>query len=90
MALLKKLFFTKSFPVQCSVITSAALIIKRALHFLPRKVKFYSLNFHIIDIKHLFNAIDCYIILKSVFLPNTWASQQYKYLKHGGDNPVAN
>ena len=24
------------------------------------------------------------------FLPNTWAGQQYKYLKHGGDNPVAN
>ena len=30
-----------------------------------------------------FNAIDCYIILKSVLLWNTWASQQYKYLKHG-------
>ena len=37
-----------------------------------------------------FNAINCYIILKSVFLPNVWAGQQYQYLKHGGDNPVAN
>ena len=26
----------------------------------------------------------------SVFLPNTWAGQQYQYLKHGGDNPIAN
>ena len=34
--------------------------------------------------------MDCYIILKGVFLPNTWAGQQYQYLKHGGDNPVAN
>ena len=25
-----------------------------------------------------------------MFLPNTWAGQQYQYLKHGGDNPVAN
>ena len=49
----------------------------------------YSLNFHVIDIKHLFHAIDCYIILESVFLSNTWAGQQYQYLKHGGDNPVA-
>ena len=24
------------------------------------------------------------------FLPNTWSGQQYQYLKHGGDNPVAN
>ena len=28
-----------------------------------------------------------YIILKSIFLPNTWARQQYQYLKHGGGNP---
>ena len=34
--------------------------------------------------------MDGYIILKSVFLPNTWAGQQYQYLKHGGYNPVAN
>ena len=51
---------------------------------------FYSLNFHIIDVNTFFNAIDRYIILKSVFLPNMWARQQYQYLKHGGDNPVAN
>ena len=31
----------------------------------------------------------CYIILEC-FLPITWAGQQYQYLKHGGDNPVAN
>ena len=36
-----------------------------------------------------FNAINCYIILKGVLLPNTWASQQHKYLKHGGREPVA-
>ena len=24
------------------------------------------------------------------FLPNTWAGQKYQYLKHGGDNSVAN
>ena len=29
-------------------------------------------------------------MLKSVFLSNTRAGQQYQYLKHGGDNPVAN
>ena len=45
---------------------SAALTRDRVLHFLPRKKKFYSLNFHVIDIKHLFKAIDCYIIVKSV------------------------
>ena len=32
--------------------------------------------------------MDYYTISKSVF--NTWAGQQYQYLKHGGDNPVAN
>ena len=56
-----------SFRVQCSVIASAALTRDRVLHFLPRKKKFYSLNFHVIDIKQLFYAIECYIILKSVF-----------------------
>ena len=61
----------------------------RVLHYLPRQVKFYSLNFHVTDIKRLFNAINCYINLKGVFLLNTWASQQDKYLKHGGREPVA-
>ena len=28
-------------------------------------------------------------MLKGVILPNTWASQQLKYLKHGGREPVA-
>ena len=42
-----------SFPVQCSVITSAALARDRVLHFLTRKKKCYSLNFRVIDIKHL-------------------------------------
>ena len=28
-------------------------------------------------------------MLKRVFLSNTWADQQYQYLKHGSDNPVA-
>ena len=37
----------------------------------------------------LFNAISCYVILKGVLLPNTWASQQHKYLKHDGREPVA-
>ena len=27
--------------------------------------------------------------MKGVLLPNTWASQQHKYLKHGGREPVA-
>ena len=36
-----------------------------------------------------FNAINCYIILKGVHLSNMWASQQHKYLKHGGREPVA-
>ena len=27
--------------------------------------------------------------MKDVLLPNTWASQQHKYLKHGGREPVA-
>ena len=42
------------FPVQCSVIVSAALARDRILNFLPRKKNFYSLNFYVIDIKHLF------------------------------------
>ena len=76
----------KSFCVQCSVMASAALTRDRVLHYLPRQVKFYSLSFHVIDIKRLLNS---YIILKGVLLPNTWASQQHKYLKHGGHEPVA-
>ena len=28
-------------------------------------------------------------MLKDVLLPNTWASQQHKYLKNGGREPVA-
>ena len=43
-----------SFAAQCSVIASAALTRDRVLHFLPRKQKFYSLHFYVIDIKHLF------------------------------------
>ena len=52
--------------------------------------KFYKLNFHVIDIKHLFQCNRLLYYLKECFLPNTWAAQQYQYLKHGGDNPVAN
>ena len=76
---------SNSFSVRCSVIASAALTRERVLHFLSGKVKFYLLIF-----RTFFNAINCYIILKSVFLPNTWAGQQYQYLKDGGDNPIAN
>ena len=28
--------------------------------------------------------------LKECFFISTWTGQQYQYLKHGGDNPVAN
>ena len=28
-------------------------------------------------------------MLKGLLLPNTWASQQHKYLKHRGREPVA-
>ena len=77
-----------SFCIQCSVMASVALTRDRVLHYLPRQVQFYSLSFHVIDIKRLFNAINCYIILKCVLLPNTWASQQHKYLKNGGREPV--
>ena len=40
--------------VQCYVMASAALTRDRVLHYLSRQVKFYSLSFHIIDIKRLF------------------------------------
>ena len=43
-----------SFCVQCSVMASAALNRDRVLHHLPRQVKFYSLSFHEIDTKRLF------------------------------------
>ena len=50
MALLKNY---SHFPVQCSVIASAALTRERVLYFLPRKIKFYSLNVHVIHVKNL-------------------------------------
>ena len=43
-----------SFCVQCSVMVSAALTRDQVLHYLLRQVKFYSLSFHVIDIKRLF------------------------------------
>ena len=54
---------------------SAVLTRDPTLYYLPRQIKFYSLSFHVIYIQRL--------------LPNTWASQQHKYLKHGGREPVA-
>ena len=36
-----------------SMMASAALTRDRVLHYLPRQVKFYSLSFHVIDIKRL-------------------------------------
>ena len=41
-----------------------------------------------LSLSAFFKAKNCYIILIGVFLPNTWASQQYKYLKHGGRETV--
>ena len=69
------------------MIVSAALTRDQILHYLPRQVKFYSLSSQVIDINFLY-AINCYIILKSVPLQNTWASQHHKYLKHGSREPV--
>ena len=43
-----------SFRVQGSVMASAAFTRDRVLHYLPRQVKFYSLSFHVIDMKRLF------------------------------------
>ena len=43
-----------SFCVQCSVMASAVLTRDRVLHYLSRQVKFYSLSFHLIDIKRHF------------------------------------
>ena len=68
---------------------SAALTRDRLLHYLPRQVKFYYLSFHVIDIKSaFFNVINRYMILKGVLSLNTWASQQHKYLNHGGRESV--
>ena len=69
-----------------SVMGSAALTRDRVLHYLPHQVKFYCLSFHV---SAFFNAINGYIILKRVLLSNTWASQQHKYIKHGGCEPPA-
>ena len=63
---------------------------KLVLNFLSRKKKFYSLNSHVLDIKHLFQCNRLLYYLKECFLPNTWTGQQSQYLKHVGDNPVAN
>ena len=61
---------------------SAALTRDRVLHYLPGQVKFNSLSFHVIDIKRLFQR-------NKLLYYNTWASQQHKYLKRGGREPVA-
>ena len=71
-----------SFCVHCSVMASTSTK-DRALHYLPRQVKFYSLSFHVIEIKHLFQRN------KLLYYLERWASQQDKYLKHGGCEPVA-
>ena len=69
--------------------TAAALTRDRDLHYLPRQVKFYSLSFHVIDIKRLFLRYKLLYYLERALVPNTWASQQHKYLKHGGREPIA-
>ena len=53
--------------------------LKHRLHNLPG----------VIDIKRLFQRNKLLYYLESVLLPITWASQQHKYLKHGGREPVA-
>ena len=51
-----------------TVMTSAALTRDRVLHYLPRQVKFYSLSFHAIDIKRLFQRNELlYYLEKSPF-----------------------
>ena len=45
-------------------------------------------QFPVIYIKRLFQR-NKQFILKGVLLSNTWDSQQHKYLKHGGREPVA-
>ena len=78
-----------SLCVQCFVMASAALTRYRILHYLPRQVKFYSLSFHVIDINRPFQRNKLLYYLERCLLPNTWASQRYKYLKHGGRETVA-
>ena len=78
-----------SLCVQCFVMASAALTRDRILHYLPRQVKFYSLSFHVIDINRPFQRNKLLYYLERCLLPNTWASQRYKYLKHGGRETVA-
>ena len=66
-----------------------ALTRDRVLHYLPRQVKFYSLSFHVIDIKRLFQRNKLLYYLERCPLLNTLASQQHKYLKNGSREPVA-
>ena len=61
----------------------------QVLHYLPCQVKFYSLSFHLVDIKRLFQRNELLYYLERCPLLNPWASQQHKYLKHGGHEPVA-
>ena len=60
------------------------------IHYLSRQVKFYSLSFHMIGIKRLFqrNKLLCYLE-RCPFTEYVGYSQQHKYLKHGGREPVA-
>ena len=69
---------------------SAALTRDRVLHYLPRQVKFYSLSFHVIDIKRFFQRNKLlYYLERCSHVQNTWASQQHEYLKHDGRESVA-
>ena len=76
----------------CSVIRDrvSCLDYRSSFIFSSPEKKIYLLNFHVIDIKHLFQCNRLLYYFKECFLSNTWAGQQYQYLKHGGDNPVAN
>ena len=67
-----------SFCVQCSVMASTALTRDRVLNYLPRQVKCYYLSFYVIDIERFFQ--------RNKLL---YTSQQHKYLKHGGREPIA-
>ena len=62
-----------SFCVQCSIMASAALTRDKLSHYLTRQVKFYTLSFHVIEIKRLFQRNKLLYYLKGVLLPNTWA-----------------
>ena len=59
--------YAKFFPAQCSVIALAASTRDRVLHFLLRKQKFYSLNFHVINIEHLFQCNQLLYYLEECF-----------------------